>query len=87
MRIKYDMSSNDRALESIVKIVEHFCGEEDVQYSDADRLQSALRRLRDFTIYIDYLIESQYDQYEERLISAIERIADALEVDLHGGGD
>ena len=81
------MSSNDRALESIVKIVEHFCGEEDVQYSDADRLQSALRRLRDFTIYIDYLIESQYDQYEERLISAIERIADALEVDLHGGGD
>jgi hypothetical protein len=87
MKVKYDQASNDRALEAIVRISNFFCGPEDLLTSDADRLQCAIRRLTEFTEYVAMTAEEidKRDVYYERIVSAIERIADVLEVDLNDG--
>ena len=85
MKVKYDQAARDRALEAIVGIADYFCGPEEPQIQDADRLRCALRRLRDFVAYVDTVVDNNYEQYHERLLAAIEKVADALEADLHGG--
>ncbi len=87
MKVKYDQASRDRALEAIVQIADYFCGPEDLETSDADRLQCAIRRLSEFAEYVYMCTEGvgKRDEYYERLLVAIERIAAALEVDINGG--
>lgn len=85
MKVKYDQAAGDRALEAIVKIADYFCGPEEPQIQDADRLQCALRRLKDFIAYVDTVVDNNYEQYHERLLAAIESVVEALEADFHDG--
>lgn len=80
MKFQYSNGGRDRALEAIVQIVDHFCGPEEIEnYDDHDRLQHALRRMCEYAIYVDDLVENHFDEYEERLVTAIEKICDILE--------
>lgn len=90
MKVKFDQAAGDRALEAIVTIADYFTGSEEESkcISDADRLQCALRRLSEFAEYVDtvaHVHQNNYETYYERLLSAIERVAAAMEVDLHDG--